>query len=124
MFRVFIYLQIEDRNLFNRLDPDGTYKAEAEESKKKANAATRHLDGILAHKEAQEGDDYDDDYDSYDEAQRRSARLKDLALTPYEQTIALQVVAPNDIPVTFEGTSSSHWRANVKSEASLAQILI
>lgn len=96
------------RNLLNRLEPEGgLYKAEAEESKKKALAANRHLDGILARKEAQEGggdgdDDYD--YDSFDEAQRRSARRKDLKLTPYEQTIALQVVAPDDIPVTFEGT--------------------
>ena len=95
------------RNLLNRLEPEGGgYKAEAEESRKKALAANRHLDGILDQKEAQKGgldDDYD--YDSFDEAQRRSARRKDLKLTPYEQTIALQVVAPDDIPVTFEGTS-------------------
>ena len=96
------------RNLLNRLEPEGGgYKAEAEESRKKAIAADRHLDGILAQKEAQEGVGGDDDldYDSFDEAQRRKARRKDLKLTPYEQTIALQVVAPDDIPVTFEGTS-------------------
>jgi len=28
--------------------------------------------------------------------------MEDLALTPYEQTIAMEVIAPEEIPVTFE----------------------
>lgn len=33
------------------------------------------------------------------------ARIQDLNLTTYEQTIAMEVVAPEEIPVTFDGTS-------------------
>ena len=33
----------------------------------------------------------------------RRPRKEDLVLTQYEQMIAMDVVAPDDIPVTFEG---------------------
>jgi hypothetical protein len=32
--------------------------------------------------------------------------MEDLELTPYEQTIAMEVVAPEEIPISFDGT----WR--------------
>jgi ATPase family AAA domain-containing protein 1 len=45
------------------------------------------------------------DYDSDDEHDsRRRPRIQELNLNTYEQTIAMEVVAPEEIPVTFEGT--------------------
>lgn len=37
----------------------------------------------------------------------RRSRKEDLVLNQYEQMIAMDVVAPEDIPVTFEGTLSN-----------------
>ena len=31
--------------------------------------------------------------------------MEDLELTPYEQTIAMEVIAPEEIPISFDGTS-------------------
>jgi len=86
------------RSILNRLDIDGGAKAEAEQ---KANAARKKLEGILTSKERPNGSEYDDS--DYPWGQDRP-RLQDLQLTSYEQTIAMEVVAPEDIPVTFEGT--------------------
>ena len=80
------------RNILSHLDPQGAEKKEAEQ---KARAASRKLDGILASK-SEEADE------EYDEGWRRS-RKEDLVLTPYEQTIAMEVVAPDEIPVSFDG---------------------
>jgi hypothetical protein len=33
--------------------------------------------------------------------------MEDLELTPYEQTIAMEVVAPEEIPISFDGTFES-----------------
>jgi hypothetical protein len=85
------------RSILNRLDLDGGAKAEAEQ---KANAARKKLEGILASKEKGQGSDNEDS--DYPWGHDRP-RLQDLHLTSYEQTIAMEVVAPEDIPVTFEG---------------------
>ncbi|KAF2260749.1 AAA-domain-containing protein [Lojkania enalia] len=85
------------RNLLQRLDPDAQQK---EEAKKKASAANRKLEGILANKQS----DYRDDADSEDEEYERGRRIRkeDLVLNSYEQTIAMEVVAPEEIPVSFD----------------------
>ncbi|KAF2475665.1 AAA-domain-containing protein [Lindgomyces ingoldianus] len=89
------------RSLLTRLDPDAASKEEAQQ---KALAASRKLDAILANK-ALEGDE-DDEYGSgYRDGRRRRgsrAKIEDLRLTSYEQTIAMEVVAPEEIPVSFE----------------------
>jgi hypothetical protein len=99
------------RNLLARLDPEAQQK---EEARQKASAATRKLGAILANKQT-------DDYDSEDEDggryKRRSSRprIEDLGLTAYEQTIAMEVVAPEEIPVSFEGTQDDGTRARLQS---------
>ncbi|KAF2125167.1 AAA-domain-containing protein [Dothidotthia symphoricarpi CBS 119687] len=85
------------RNLLARLDPDAQQK---EEARAKASAATRKLDAILTSKRRKSygGDDSDDETDS----RHTRARIQDLNLSTYEQTIAMEVVAPEEIPVTFD----------------------
>jgi len=78
--------------LLTRFDPDASQK---EEARQKANAAQQKLDGIFASKESHEDDEYEEAY--------RRPRKEDIVLTPYEQTIAMEVVAPEEIPVSFEG---------------------
>lgn len=39
----------------------------------------------------------------------RRPKKEDLVLSQYEQMIAMDVVAPEDIPVTFEGRAGSFW---------------
>jgi hypothetical protein len=88
------------RNLLARLDPEAQQK---EEARAKASAANRKLGAILSGKRSssRSGDyDSDDEHDS-----RRRPRIQDLNLNTYEQTIAMEVVAPEEIPVSFEGTS-------------------
>ncbi|KAI9695478.1 MAG: hypothetical protein M1820_008580 [Bogoriella megaspora] len=83
------------RTLLSRLDPEAGAKQEAEQ---KAKAAARRLDGILAKDEREEEDER---YNS--RGRRRSRpRKEDLALTSYEQTIAMEVVAPDEIPISFD----------------------
>lgn len=88
------------RNLLARLDPDAQQK---EEAKRKASAANRKLGAILSNKAR---DAYDSDSDDEYERRRRGdrPRIEDLNLTAYEQTIAMEVVAPEEIPVSFDGT--------------------
>jgi hypothetical protein len=89
------------RSLLTRLDPEHQQK---EEARAKASAATRKLDAILTSKRRNKGD-YDE-YDSEDEetdSRRERPRIQDLNLNTYEQTIAMEVVAPEEIPVSFEG---------------------
>ncbi|KAI9704867.1 MAG: hypothetical protein M1836_006647 [Candelina mexicana] len=62
-----------------------------EEKRKKSAAVLRRLDG--RHEEDSESED----------GEGRRTRKEDLVLTQYEQTIALDLVAPEDIPITFEG---------------------
>lgn len=82
------------RNLLSRLDPDAASK---EEARQKSIAANRKLKGILARQE--EDDDDDEEQDTIKQRLHR----EELVLTPYEQSIAMEVVAPEEIPVSFEG---------------------
>ncbi|KAF2637540.1 AAA-domain-containing protein [Massarina eburnea CBS 473.64] len=95
------------RNLLARLDPEAQQK---EEARKKARAANRKLGAILANKSREAGFDSEesDEYYTTDGGRRRRrrrdsrARIEDLELTSYEQSIAMEVVAPEEIPVSFE----------------------
>lgn len=86
------------RNILARLDPEAQQK---EEAKRKASAANRKLGAILSNK-AREG--YESDSEEEYERRRRGdrPRIEDLNLSAYEQTIAMEVVAPEEIPVSFE----------------------
>lgn len=87
------------RTLINRLDPEGATKAEAAQ---KAEAARKKLEGILTSRQRRDSNASDDgDSSSHPWGHDRPA-LQDLQLTSYEQTIAMEVVAPEDIPVSFE----------------------
>ncbi|KAF2824317.1 AAA-domain-containing protein [Ophiobolus disseminans] len=87
------------RNLLARLDPEAQQK---EEARAKASAATRKLDAILTGKRRKSRNN--GEYDSEEEFDRRSSRprIQDLNLNTYEQTIAMEVVAPEEIPISFE----------------------
>lgn len=53
-------------------------------------------------------DTRDEDEDTKtDDGRSRRSRKEDLVLNQYEQMVAMDVVAPEDIPVTFEGTLRS-----------------
>jgi hypothetical protein len=93
------------RSLLTRLDPEAPQK---EEAKRKASAASRKLDAILANKAREYDSEDDEEYGSGRRRRRRSRpRTEDLQLTSYEQTIAMEVVAPEDIPVSFDGMSNA-----------------
>ncbi|KAL2218131.1 putative membrane-spanning ATPase [Thermoascus aurantiacus ATCC 26904] len=81
------------RYLLSRIDLDPE-REKREEQRRKSAAILRRLDGP---------DDSDDDDSSGKKGRRRRRQRKeDLELTPYEQAIAMDVVAPEDIPVSFE----------------------
>lgn len=86
------------RNLLARLDPDAQQK---EEARAKSAAATRKLDAILTSKRRKSYGEYDSEDDDEDSRNRRP-RMQELVLNSYEQTIAMEVVAPEEIPVTFD----------------------
>lgn len=73
----------------SHLDPEAERKAELQ---KKSATILRRLNGPLR----EEG--------SFDEGEVKRPRKEDLVLNQYEQAIAMEVVAPEDIPVSFEGT--------------------
>lgn len=89
------------RNLLARLDPEAQQK---EEARAKASAANRKLDAILTSKRRKSYGEYDSDEET--ERGGRRPRIQDLNLTTYEQTIAMEVVAPEEIPVSFDGMFS------------------
>ncbi|KAK4981285.1 mitochondrial dynamin GTPase Msp1 [Elasticomyces elasticus] len=86
------------RQVLARLDPDASNKADAQQ---KAAAASQRLSSILGNKpqDLLEADGYREDEDP-DARRRREYMLQHL--TPYEQTIAMEVVAPDEIPVSFD----------------------
>lgn len=86
------------RNLLTRLDPEAQQK---EEARAKATAANRKLGAILTGKRRKSHGDYDSDDET--DSRGRRPRIQDLNLNTYEQTIAMEVVAPEEIPVTFDG---------------------
>ncbi|KAI9888147.1 MAG: hypothetical protein M1823_000082 [Watsoniomyces obsoletus] len=90
------------RFVLSHLDPA---RQEKDEARQKSAAVLRRLDdqGLLdsskSRKKRQNGDGDDDDDD---ENRPRRPRKEDLQLNKYEQSIAMEVVAPEDIPVSFE----------------------
>ncbi|KAK4544084.1 hypothetical protein LTR36_004582 [Oleoguttula mirabilis] len=91
------------RQFLSRLDPDAGAKAEASQ---KALAASTRLQSIFSNHDREDDGEYDDDDDEdghglppYDN-ERPSKEA--LVLTPMEQTIAMEVVSPSEIPVTFD----------------------
>ena len=90
------------RQILSRLDPEAGAKAEAQQ---KAIAATSRLQSIFSNHE-RDDEDRDSDEDEGDDRRtptyQERPRKQDLSLNAYEQTIAMEVVSPNEIPVTFE----------------------
>ncbi|KAL9064689.1 MAG: hypothetical protein Q9157_007736 [Trypethelium eluteriae] len=85
------------RSLIARLDPEAGAKQEAEQ---KAKAAARRLDGILTRDERT---DEDGEYRGHSRGRLRDRpRKEDLMLSSYEQTIAMEVVTPDEIPISFD----------------------
>lgn len=86
------------RQILTRLDPDAGAKAEAQQ---KALAATNRLHSIFSREDRDEDgfreDDDGDEPPAYDERPNK----EELTLNAYEQTIAMEVVSPGEIPVTF-----------------------
>jgi SpoVK/Ycf46/Vps4 family AAA+-type ATPase len=87
------------RRLLGIYDPTAGEKRKADE---KAMAAQARLQSIF---NTQDRDDYSEEEDlDYDSKSLRRERSlwQDLTLTSYEQTIAMEVVSPKEIPVTFQ----------------------
>ncbi|KAM0718948.1 hypothetical protein Q7P37_006020 [Cladosporium fusiforme] len=88
------------RQVLSRLDPDAAAKAEAQQ---KRLAASNRLQSIFNSEDRDIGyEDEEWDGDERPPAQEERPRPEDLVLSQYEQTIAMEVVSPNEIPVTFE----------------------
>ncbi|EME43763.1 hypothetical protein DOTSEDRAFT_94211, partial [Dothistroma septosporum NZE10] len=87
------------QHLIRQLDPDRAQKAEADSKKL---AATQRLQNIFSNHDRDREDDYEDAFDDEDNGRDRGPRKEELTLTTYEQTIAMEVVQPTEIPVTFD----------------------
>ncbi|TKA75022.1 hypothetical protein B0A55_04805 [Friedmanniomyces simplex] len=85
-----------------QLDPDAGAKAEAQQ---KALAASSRLQSIFSNNHERDGGEDDEEGEGYedndDDGRPDPRRKQELVLTPMEQTIAMEVVSPADIPVTF-----------------------
>lgn len=79
------------RYLLAKIDFDPESKKQ-EDARRKSQAILRRLDGSA------DGDEEGDD----SKRKKSASRKENLVLTPYEQTIAMDVVAPDDIPVSFD----------------------
>lgn len=86
------------RSILSRLDPDAGAKAEAEQ---KRIAASTRLQNIFNGNNREVDDDDWDDEEREPKFEERM-RPQDLVLSQYEQTIAMEVVSPDEIPVTFD----------------------
>ena len=86
------------RYTLTSFQPETTDKKEQAQRKSAAAAVLRRLD-----KEQDESEEEEDDAPS-GIGKRQRPRKEDLILTEYEQMIAMEVVAPEDIPVAFDGT--------------------
>ncbi|KAK1142293.1 mitochondrial dynamin GTPase Msp1 [Aspergillus melleus] len=80
------------RYLLSRLDFDPESQKK-EEQRRKSAAILRKLDG---------GEESEEDAPRGERKKDRRSKRGDLVLNQYEQAIAMDVVAPNDIPVSFE----------------------
>ena len=79
------------RYVLSQLDPEASKK---EEARKKSAAVLRRIEAGGA-EDTGPGDEND-----------RGRRIEDLNLNQYEHAIASELIAPNDIPVTFAGSYS------------------
>jgi ATPase family AAA domain-containing protein 1 len=98
------------KNLQEYLDPDAPAKAEAQQ---KALAASNRLRAIFSNHDREDEHESSDSESEDEHGRRRSRRrrsrrrsrsrkdIKDIKLNQYEQAIAMEVVSPSDIPVTF-----------------------
>jgi hypothetical protein len=75
-------------------DPE---KEKHEQARIKAKANLQRL------QKAREHDDGEENGQDADGGARRGPRIEDLELNEYENLVALEVVAPEDIPVGFDG---------------------
>lgn len=96
------YLLVQQ--VLHRLDPENGSRSEAQQ---KALAASARLSSYFDYrqKEDEEQDEEDDDDSngaSRDKPKKQRLHMDDLTLTSYEQTIAMEVVAPSEIPISFE----------------------
>jgi hypothetical protein len=91
-------------------DPE---KEQHEQARLKAAANLRRLD-----KKRNESDSSSDDGPDGNNSATRVARKEDLVLNQYESQIAMEVVAPEDIPVGFEG-----WNSDLSGNKLADQIL-
>ncbi|KAI9753090.1 MAG: hypothetical protein M1815_000116 [Lichina confinis] len=91
------------RYIVSRLDPD---RRESDDARQKSAAVLRRLgDKGLLDSSSPRRDGSSGSSDAGDErrrSQRRRPKKEELKLNQYEQAIAMEVVAPEDIPVTFE----------------------
>ena len=91
------------RELLSRLDPEAGAKAEA---KQKALEASSRLQSIFPNHDRDTLDESageDGGFESQNQSRRQQRRRReDLKLNSYEQTIAMEVISPSEIPVTFE----------------------
>ena len=68
-------------------------------------------------------DDKGRDGDRTDESgSRRDRRIEDLALNEYENLVALEVVAPEDIPVGFDGTGPARLLSPERQDTELTAL--
>ncbi|TKX27613.1 ATPase-like protein 1 [Elsinoe australis] len=86
------------RQIIARLDPDAGTKQEAQQ---KALAASARLSSFFQEQRDEEDEEDGTDEKSGHRPSRRPAP-EDLHLNQYEQAIAMEVVAPSEIPVTFD----------------------
>ncbi|KAK3621661.1 mitochondrial dynamin GTPase Msp1 [Elasticomyces elasticus] len=84
------------QQVLRHFDPEAGAKAEAQQ---KALAASSRLQSLFANQE--EEDSYEDDERSGAYPDERRQEKKEIVLTQFEQTIAMEVVSPQDIPVGF-----------------------
>ncbi|PPJ58763.1 hypothetical protein CBER1_10910 [Cercospora berteroae] len=82
------------RQIIAHFDPDAKAKKEAQQ---KSAAVESRLHSIFNTHET-----YDDEHDDEDSGFVERPKKQELALNTYEQTIASEVVAPTEIPVTFD----------------------
>lgn len=83
-------------------DPE---KEQHEQARLKAAANLRRLD-----RNKNDSDDASEEDVKGKKNTNRAARKEDLVLNQYESQIAMEVVAPEDIPVGFEGSSTLLYR--------------
>ncbi|PNS18713.1 hypothetical protein CAC42_5252 [Sphaceloma murrayae] len=84
------------RQIIARLDPEAGSKQEAQQ---KALAASARLSTFFQERRDEDEDDGTNEKSEYPSSRRIAP--EDLHLNQYEQAIAMEVVAPSEIPVTF-----------------------